>query len=126
MNTSTYWNNEGNYQVQYDELKKLIPLEGKAPTQKLELLRVATNMYYDVYNNGGMNACRFTETLQILESHPNWGEAFGSTDAGIFKSWLEKAANKQEDYLLSIEPTPAEEKFYELLEQFIDWVIEAQ
>lgn len=122
----TYWNNEGNYQLKYNELKKFIPLEGKAPTPNLELLRVATNMYYDVNNNGGMNAPRFAETLQILETHPNWDEAFGSTDAAIFKGWLEKAANGQEEYLLSIEPTPAEEKFYELLEQFIDWVIEVQ
>ena len=51
---NTYWNNNGKFQLIYDELSKLIPDEGKCPQDKpaLEKLRRAANMYYDLYNNG--------------------------------------------------------------------------
>lgn len=53
---NTYWNNRGKYQSEYDSLyKKLVPEIGIAATENGELLRQASNLYYEYYNNGNMN-----------------------------------------------------------------------
>lgn len=53
-----YWNRNGAYQQEYDELwPKLVPAEGKAKTVNGELLRTSAKLYYDFFNNGNMNAC---------------------------------------------------------------------
>ena len=52
-----YWNHQGNFQKELDTLwSKLVPSEGKAKTMHGELLRCATKLYYDVFNNGFGNA----------------------------------------------------------------------
>lgn len=54
---NTYWNNLGKYQSEYDSLyEKLVPKIGIAATENGELLRQASNLYYEYYNNGNMNA----------------------------------------------------------------------
>lgn len=51
-----YWTDKGKYQELYDQLyKQLVPKEDKASTVAGEMLRVVSNVYYDVYNNGGCN-----------------------------------------------------------------------
>lgn len=51
-----YWNNEGRFQKEYEELReKLVPIEGDADTVLGQLIRHASNVYYDIYNNGGYN-----------------------------------------------------------------------
>lgn len=58
----SYWNNEGAYQSQYDELyDKLVPSEGAAENLIGEVLRAASRLAYDYYNNGNMNACNIIE-----------------------------------------------------------------
>lgn len=53
---NTYWNNKGKYQKEADILhKELVPIEGDASTLKGQLLRFASNVYYDHYNNGDCN-----------------------------------------------------------------------
>lgn len=53
----TYWNNEGGYQKEYDELyKKLVPDKGEANTVHGEMLRGVSRLYYDYFNNGNGNA----------------------------------------------------------------------
>lgn len=51
----TYWNHNGTHQALANEIKKLVPQSGPAGTPSAELFRHATNMYYDIYNNGGGN-----------------------------------------------------------------------
>lgn len=52
----TYWQNNGKHQAAYDELfAKLVPDQGKAETAHGEVLRLASNLYYELYNNGGCN-----------------------------------------------------------------------
>lgn len=62
MNTTTtkprplYWNGNGKLQAEYDAMRlALVPAQGPATTTAGELLRLAGNIYYDVYNNGGGN-----------------------------------------------------------------------
>jgi len=56
---NTYWGSKGKYQTLADQLTEMVPAEGsvKHPRKnaKLELFRRASNAYYDIFNNGGMN-----------------------------------------------------------------------
>lgn len=49
---NTYWNKQGQYQAQYDELVKLMPPSGPADTLAGELIRSVSRLGYDFYNNG--------------------------------------------------------------------------
>jgi hypothetical protein len=50
-----YWNSTGKHQAAYEELCKLVPSSGPAGTVEGEMLRAATRLYYDFYNNGMVN-----------------------------------------------------------------------
>ena len=56
---NTYWNHKGKYPEIQDALDKLVPDEGEVPNADknpaLEQFRVASNCYYDLYNNGLCN-----------------------------------------------------------------------
>jgi hypothetical protein len=65
---STYWDQVGKYQDLYNELfQQLVPSAGKCATVEGELLRAASKIYYDYYNNGFGNnwsgPWRFLETF---------------------------------------------------------------
>lgn len=55
MTDKTYWNSKGKYQAESDILAKLVPTEGSSQFTDIELYRIATNIYYDIFNNGGGN-----------------------------------------------------------------------
>lgn len=55
---SFYWNSTGCYQKAYETLHRLLPETGSvtgSENLELERLRVASNCYYDLYNNGLAN-----------------------------------------------------------------------
>jgi len=49
---NTYWNNQGKYQNDYDRLVELMPAMGKSSTIAGELIRAASKLAHDFYNNG--------------------------------------------------------------------------
>lgn len=50
---NTYWNNNGKYQAQYDKMtEELVPASGNCETVAGELIRAASRLGYDFYNNG--------------------------------------------------------------------------
>lgn len=53
--TFSYWNSNGLYQTQSDQIAQDIPAEGHAQNVAVELYRCAQNVYYEIYNNGGGN-----------------------------------------------------------------------
>lgn len=60
MSKPTYWGNKGKHQAAYEKLHALIPRSGPLPEARssqraLEKLRVASNCYYDLFNNGLCN-----------------------------------------------------------------------
>lgn len=58
MLTNSYWNSNGKHQTKLEQVQKLIPDVGRVKgkrTRKLNKLRVASNCYYDLYNNGLYN-----------------------------------------------------------------------
>lgn len=65
----SYWNQTGVYQKEYDELwGKLVPGVGQAETLHGELLRGASRLGYEYYNNGNGNArdISYTEVEQFI------------------------------------------------------------
>ena len=69
MSEGSYWSEEGMYQEEYDLIQKLIPSEGHAQNNQVDLVRMASNIYYDVFNNGGCNLHlpRFQIYIDTLE-----------------------------------------------------------
>lgn len=53
----TYWDGNGKYQTEYNDVKGDIPISGPVSRCRpaLEKLREASNAYYDIFNNGGRN-----------------------------------------------------------------------
>ena len=73
------------YQEKYDLIQKLIPAHGHAQNHEVDLVRMGSNIYYDVHNNGGcnLNLPRFQIYIDTLEhviargkeAHVFWGES---------------------------------------------------
>ncbi len=72
---NTYWNHKGKYPKIQDALANLVPKEGEIPNADnnpaLELFRVASNCYYDLYNNGLCN--RATEFRGVFGFGGHYG-----------------------------------------------------
>lgn len=49
---NTYWSGNGKYQAAYDELVEKMPAMGKCDTVAGEMIRAASRLGYDFYNNG--------------------------------------------------------------------------
>jgi len=49
---NTYWNGNGKYQAAYEELVAAMPRMGKCDTLAGEMIRAASKLGYDFYNNG--------------------------------------------------------------------------
>ena len=68
MIKNSYWNNNGRFQMYIEELDALIPDAGEVneprKNKALEKFRVASNCYYDLYNNGLCN--RASEFRQVF------------------------------------------------------------
>lgn len=61
----TYWNEEGIYQSEYDELyNELVPASGSAQTLNGELIRAISRLSYEYFNNGNCNACERTTHVE--------------------------------------------------------------
>jgi hypothetical protein len=62
MPTYTYWNRRGRLQWMANALNALVPPSGSVPNKSrnrnLETFRIASNAYYDLYNNGLWNRAR--------------------------------------------------------------------
>jgi hypothetical protein len=60
--SSTYWCKKGKHEDLHTALQELIPDEGKVKShiknRALERFRIASNCYYDLYNNGLCNRAR--------------------------------------------------------------------
>ena len=59
LTEDNYWNSRGRYQAKAEKLNELIPSMGEVENAeqrtKLERFRIASNAYYDIFNNGGWN-----------------------------------------------------------------------
>ena len=79
----TYWNYEGAYQKEHDELyKKLVPSCAEAETIHGELIRVANRFYYDYFNNGNCNVIeeRFRDCPECEGTGWEYTKSYNSYD----------------------------------------------
>ena len=74
----SYWNDNGKYQKESDILQNLVPSEGQSEFTDVELYRVATNIYYEINNNGGGN---LAEDWENDETYNALSSAVSSTPA---------------------------------------------
>lgn len=81
----SYWSKNGRHQKTYDRLyAKLVPDLGEAGSDAGELLRTVSNVYYDIYNNGGCNL--LDSKLSDLESLESLTRTWGiNGQAKIFE-----------------------------------------
>lgn len=49
---NSYWSKQGKHQKEYDATCKFIPLKGASFYKKGEIVRAASRIYYDLFNNG--------------------------------------------------------------------------
>lgn len=85
---NTYWSDAGSHQAMLEKLNVLVPDEGSVvnadENPALEIFRIASNCYYDLYNNGLCNlADEFRDTFgfgpkeeddRVLDPDRCWGE----------------------------------------------------
>ena len=64
---NTYWNKQGRYQVEFDNLIGLMPMVGNSPVLAGELIRAANRLAYDFYNNGMGN--NTSGAINFLKNH---------------------------------------------------------
>lgn len=113
---NTYWNRKGRYQVAVDLLRELIPAEGSVAEPKknkaLEKFRIASNCYYDLYNNGLCNrASQFSKVFSIrFSSYREPWRPYGGFNACLYEKTelamdqiIESAAAEQGLALLTVE-----------------------
>lgn len=60
--TSHYWDEDGAWKKEFDELTKEMPVTGSAETLNGELVRAINRLYWDYCNNGNGNAAEVTTT----------------------------------------------------------------
>ena len=73
----SYWNGTGTHQALIDSLRALIPVSGSVPhvrrNRALERFRRASNVYYDIFNNGLCNRSReFYPVFRFGHSYYGW------------------------------------------------------
>lgn len=107
--TGSYWDNTGKFQQFVEALQALVPVEGSCSNPRstnrwLEKFRVASNAYYDIFNNGGMNRGGLIRRIFDLPASEyiaygrgkcfNWGAALRKTEP-VMDDIILKAAVEQ-------------------------------
>ena len=70
MKKASFWDESHPLSELQEELStELVPAHGNAATAHGELLRCASSLYYDVYNNGFCNADVLQPKLELVESY---------------------------------------------------------
>ena len=63
-----YWNGNGKYQKEYQEMyDKLVPAVGESDTKLGELIRIASKAYYRYNNDGDIRSYRFFSMAKSIE-----------------------------------------------------------
>lgn len=94
----SYWCGNGKYQEINESLAKHIPAYGESEDEGIELLRCATNIYYDCYNNGGCNlGVKIHELRQIVQYRPQIVPSLMTSEAwnGIIPHLLRHAIDME-------------------------------
>ena len=90
----TYWNHEGNYQEWVDKIEETTPSMYDTDNEYMNVFLAFSNIYYDIYNNGGGNIedC-YTDKVELIEEFLGVGR-FDYDKAIDDKEYLEEKANE--------------------------------
>jgi hypothetical protein len=91
---NSYWSNNGKHQADLDRLQALVPARGEAVAcSPVEFIRLAVNAYYDLYNNGFINAeIKLTPLVEAFPLMQSVGALSSEGDDA-------KAVDAMEEYL---------------------------
>jgi len=96
---NTYWSNKGKYEALSAELNKLVPSSGEVENADdnpaLETLRIASNCYYDLYNNGLWNHAELFE--KVFGFDP--GELQGDDDS-LTQELIDRTETKMDEFII--------------------------
>jgi hypothetical protein len=127
---ATYWNGNGRFEEQSRQVRALglIPQEGEAVDPLAETLRKCQNAYYDIYNNGACNPCRFEGMIEILNTSTIDDKSKEPLSA-LFQTASHGRVAIQFDSPIPIDQEyPAKvfslEEFERPLEELLDWAIQ--
>ena len=145
----SYWNNEGAYQADLDELNKQMPATGAADTLNGELVRAINRLYHDYCNNGNCNACE----LRFYEVGTGFYDEYGDEEyeeeetrewssyyekfydlilntiecclTGEERNEFIKAMSKLEDMVIVYEPGFSDEEMhvYDTVTDYVVWYV---
>jgi len=97
--SQTYWSNKGKYEALSAELNKLVPSSGEVENADdnpaLETLRIASNCYYDLYNNGLWNHAELFE--KVFGFDP--GELQGDDDS-LTQELIDRTETKMDEFII--------------------------
>jgi len=117
---NTYWNNNGKYEAESTALQELVPGMGAADTHKGEVMRAASKIYYDYFNNGWgnywMNPAAFLITnIDLPENVRNalFEGANGNMHQGAYSDEMEEMINCVVEQLRDTEDRPNEVDMWE-------------
>lgn len=113
---STYWNSEGRCQDRLDYyMKNIVPNEGDADTEQGEIIRIVSNLYYDIHNNG---ACNFSvmrsDRVKLVRLVPDYAKksAMRFIKRPPLDLW-------RKDFFIGFD----KEDYLKFLDKFIDWAV---
>ena len=97
MIKNTYWNHNGRFQMYVEELDALIPDAGEVneprKNKALEKFRVASNCYYDLYNNGLCNRASEFRRVFGIPSTKYWEKV------GRYSRFLDELYDQTEEVM---------------------------
>jgi hypothetical protein len=142
LNEGQYWNSTSPYFAEYQEFwNELVPGDGPADTAEGELLRMATRIMYDYYNNGFGNS-RKEEAIYLnrnkgkfqpfMKNPKNWDDFynwysmvnFGAEESREDPYEEEHYYREQQGYLDEMYlPKHQEQKIEEQLDDTMDGIV---
>lgn len=108
--SQTYWNHKGKHEEIQAALQKLVPDSGEVPNADLhpalETFRIASNCYYDLYNNGLCN--RGQEFAEVFDISGLYGDKVELT-----QELIDRTESKMDEIILAAyaEQFPTEKTF---------------
>jgi len=137
---NTYWNQQGLYQADYDRLVEAMPAMGKCDTVAGEMIRAASKLGYDFYNNGMGNntsgAINFLaeagvfptyhddETYSTIYEYTRGQVYQGRYDGDGLQCAIERMVNRTIEFILArpeLETAPNDTDMHDLSEEDQHW-----
>lgn len=115
-NEKTYWAGKGRCQDLYNYYREnIVPKEGEADTDQGEIIRIVSNVYYDINNNGACNFDVYKDQREkLVQLVPDYAKQAARRFVKKPPSGLWRKA-----HFVGFD----KEAYLNFLERFVDWAI---